>query len=46
MGDTAAVKARLRELLAAGLDELLLTHVPMGDSSGERTQLFQLVGQL
>jgi F420-dependent oxidoreductase-like protein len=46
MGDTAAVKARLRELLAAGLDELLLTHVPMGDSSAERTHLFQVVGQL
>jgi F420-dependent oxidoreductase-like protein len=46
MGDAAAVAARVRDLLAAGLDELLLTHVPLGEASAERTQLFQVVGHL
>jgi F420-dependent oxidoreductase-like protein len=46
MGEAAAVAARLRELLATGLDELLLTHVPLGDPPAERTRLFAFVGQL
>jgi F420-dependent oxidoreductase-like protein len=46
MGDAEAIAARLHELLAAGLDELLLTMVNVGDSASERTRLFKLVGQL
>jgi F420-dependent oxidoreductase-like protein len=46
MGDESAVAARLDELLAAGLDELLLTVVPLDDEAAERTRLFGLVGRL
>jgi F420-dependent oxidoreductase-like protein len=46
MGDHVGVAARLHELLDSGLDELLLTNVPRGDAAAERTQLFQLVGNL
>jgi F420-dependent oxidoreductase-like protein len=46
MGDEASVTARLHALLDAGLDELLLTNVPRGDTAAERTQLFRLVGKL
>ena len=46
MGDEASVIARLLALLDAGLDELLLTNIPMGDTVAERAQLFQLVGRL
>lgn len=46
MGDAATVAQRLSALLDAGLDELLLTVVPRGDISAERSQQFQLVGQL
>jgi F420-dependent oxidoreductase-like protein len=45
-GDEASVAARLHALLDLGLDELLLTNVPMGDVAAERSQLFQLVGRL
>jgi F420-dependent oxidoreductase-like protein len=45
-GDEVAVTARLDELLASGLDELLLTAVPMGDVADERTRLIQFVGRL
>lgn len=45
-GDTAAITARLRELLGSGLDELLLTNLAIDDPAAERTQLFTLVGQL
>lgn len=45
-GDEAAVAARLRALLAAGLDELLLTVVPRGNVDAERSRLFTLLGQL
>jgi alkanesulfonate monooxygenase SsuD/methylene tetrahydromethanopterin reductase-like flavin-dependent oxidoreductase (luciferase family) len=45
-GEAEAVTARLHELLDSGLDELLLTHVDMGDEAEERTSLFGLVGQL
>ena len=46
MGDEATVTARLHALLDSGLDELLLTNVPRGDATAERTQLFHLVGRL
>jgi F420-dependent oxidoreductase-like protein len=46
MGDVAAVTARLSELLASGLDELLLTPVPIDDSTIKARQLMHLVGQL
>lgn len=45
-GDQASVAQRLRELLDSGLDELLLTAVPLGDAAQLRTGLFQLAGQL
>lgn len=44
-GEAEAVTARLHELLDSGLDELLLTHVDMGNAAGERTRLFNVVGQ-
>ncbi|HEU4985121.1 MAG TPA: hypothetical protein VFT58_05725, partial [Nitrososphaera sp.] len=45
-GDQAAVSRRLIELLDGGLDELLLTLLPVGDAGAARSRLFQLVGQL
>ncbi|NTW03722.1 MAG: LLM class flavin-dependent oxidoreductase, partial [Oscillochloris sp.] len=45
-GDAASVSQRLHELLDSGLDELLLTIVPVGDVAASRTELFQLVGKL
>jgi F420-dependent oxidoreductase-like protein len=46
IGDETVVAARLRELLALGLDELLLTVVSQGDIGAERSRLFQLLGRL
>lgn len=44
-GDAAAVSARLRELLAQGLDELLVMLVPVtDDASAELRQLAAVVG--
>jgi F420-dependent oxidoreductase-like protein len=45
-GDEAAVKAHLTELLARGLDELLIMPVTMTDADKERLQLAKLLGQL
>lgn len=45
-GDEAAIAARLIELLAAGLDELLVMPVPVADPEGEQTRLMRLIGQL
>jgi F420-dependent oxidoreductase-like protein len=45
-GDEAAVSRRLHELLDAGLDELLLTVLPLGDLTAARSRLFRLVAQL
>lgn len=45
-GEDAAVAARLRGLLDAGLDELLLTLVPLADEAADRDRLFRLVGQM
>ncbi len=46
MGDEQAIAVRLDELLASGIDELLLTLIPIGDETMLRTRLFRLVGQL
>ena len=46
MGDEAEAAARLAEMLASGLDELLLTPVPLGDEADERARLFGMVGGL
>jgi alkanesulfonate monooxygenase SsuD/methylene tetrahydromethanopterin reductase-like flavin-dependent oxidoreductase (luciferase family) len=45
-GDEAAITARIDELLASGLDELLLTTLPLNDETVEREQVFELVGRL
>lgn len=45
-GDEAAIGARLAELLAAGMDEVLVMPVPVADSVGERTRLTRLIGQI
>lgn len=45
-GNEDAVAQQLNALLDSGLDELLLTLVPIGDAAAMRTRLFQLVGQL
>lgn len=46
LGDASTVSARLRELLAAGLDELLVMLVAVGDAQQEQTQLAQMIGTL
>ena len=46
MGDEATVRSRLKELLASGLDELLLQLRPVVDETKERQQLLRLVGSL
>ena len=45
-GNEATVAARLTELLAAGLDELMVTLVPIKDALDELTRLMHLIGQL
>jgi F420-dependent oxidoreductase-like protein len=47
-GNEATVSARLRELLGAGLDELLVTLVPVSDTAEDeqQTRLMNLVGRL
>jgi F420-dependent oxidoreductase-like protein len=45
-GDEAAVQQRIRELLASGLDELLIAPVPVADEERERQQLLHLIGSL
>jgi F420-dependent oxidoreductase-like protein len=46
-GNEATVAARLTELLAAGLDELMVTLVPIKDEAvDEQTRLMHLIGQL
>jgi hypothetical protein len=37
---------RLKELLASGLDELMLQLVPVVDTASEQEQLLHLVGSL
>ena len=45
-GNEATVAARFTELLAAGLDELMVTLVPIKDALDELTRLMHLIGQL
>jgi alkanesulfonate monooxygenase SsuD/methylene tetrahydromethanopterin reductase-like flavin-dependent oxidoreductase (luciferase family) len=45
-GDETAVRHRIQELLASGLDELVLQLVPVSSETRERRQLLQLVGSL
>ncbi len=45
-GDQAQVEKRLRELIASGLDELLLMLVPVADEAREREQLMQVIASL
>jgi F420-dependent oxidoreductase-like protein len=45
-GNEATVAARFTELLAAGLDELMVTLVPIKDAVDEQTRLMHLIGKL
>jgi alkanesulfonate monooxygenase SsuD/methylene tetrahydromethanopterin reductase-like flavin-dependent oxidoreductase (luciferase family) len=45
-GNEATVVARFIELLAAGLDELMVTLVPIKDAVDEQTRLMHLIGRL
>lgn len=45
-GDENAVAARLRELLTAGLDEVLAMSVPVENAASEQQQLARLIGNL
>lgn len=45
-GNEATVQARVRELLAGGLDELVLLNMPIADEALERKQLLHLIGSL
>jgi alkanesulfonate monooxygenase SsuD/methylene tetrahydromethanopterin reductase-like flavin-dependent oxidoreductase (luciferase family) len=45
-GNEATVRDRVQELLASGLDELLLIAIPIADEAMERKQLLHLIGSL
>ena len=45
-GTQAQVENRLRELIASGLDELLLMLIPVADEAREREQLMQVIASL
>jgi hypothetical protein len=47
-GNEATVSVRLRELLEVGLDELLVTLVPVSETAEDeqQTRLMHLIGQL
>jgi F420-dependent oxidoreductase-like protein len=45
-GNEAQVEKRLRDLLASGLDELLLMLVPVSDEARELEQLMRVIGSL
>jgi len=45
-GRASAIAERLQELLASGLDELLVMAVPLQQAAQEMQQLMQLLGQL
>jgi len=45
-GNEAQVEKRVRELIASGLDELLLMLVPVADEAHERERLIQVIGSL
>jgi F420-dependent oxidoreductase-like protein len=44
-GDEATVKQRLTDLLASGLDELLVMGIAVADAAGEQERLTRLIGQ-
>jgi alkanesulfonate monooxygenase SsuD/methylene tetrahydromethanopterin reductase-like flavin-dependent oxidoreductase (luciferase family) len=44
-GDEATVAARLRDVLAAEIDELLVTTLPVADEAAERRRLIRLLGE-
>jgi alkanesulfonate monooxygenase SsuD/methylene tetrahydromethanopterin reductase-like flavin-dependent oxidoreductase (luciferase family) len=46
MGNPSAVAARLESILGTGVDEVLLTHVALGNPASERRHLIQFVSQL
>ncbi len=45
-GDADIVAQRLRAIQAAGVDEILVTHVPIDDAAGEEAALVRLLGRL
>jgi hypothetical protein len=45
-GDEAVIAARLTDLLARGLDELLVMPVPIANAQDEQARLMRLIGQL
>ena len=45
-GDEAKVRQRLLDHLASGLDELLVTLVPVIDEESERKRLLRMTGSL
>jgi len=45
-GNEETVRDRVQELLASGLDELLLLAIPIADEAMERKHLFHLIGSL
>lgn len=45
-GDESAVESRLQQLLNSGLDELLLTHLPVSDEAAERDRLIDLIARV
>ena len=45
-GDESTVAARLTDLLAQGLDELLVMPITVTDAEGEQARLAKLIGQL
>ena len=45
-GNEATVATKFTELLAAGLDELMVSLVPIKDATDELTRLKHLIGQL
>ena len=45
-GNEAAIAARFTELLAAGLDELMVSLTPISDAGDEQTRLMRVIGLL
>jgi F420-dependent oxidoreductase-like protein len=45
-GEQAQVTERVHELIASGLDELMLMLIPVADEAREREQLMQVIGSL
>ena len=45
-GDEDNVATRITELLATGLDEIMVMPVPVADPTSEQARLAQLIGQI